>query len=126
MAVLDCVMSVVSTNSFHPRSDYLIPINYQHWPAPCSQQLLLLISCHFCKETLLLQLHLGKLSDLIISESTPRTEPGHLGNLQFWIEESASELQQASELQKELYVILYEYGGKDLLCRAISACRKIF
>ena len=76
---------------------------------------------HYCYNYIL-----GKHSDLIISESTPRTEPGHLGNLQFWIEESASELQQASELQKELYVILYEYGGKDLPCRAISACRKIF
>ena len=55
---VDCVMCYTSsTNSFHPRSDYLIPINYQHWPAPCSQQLLLLISCHFCKQTLLLQLH---------------------------------------------------------------------
>ena len=107
---VNCVMLVVSTNTFHPRSDYLIPIHYQHWPAPWSWHgLLLLISCHFCKEPLYYCYNyiLGKLSDLIISESTPRTEPGHLGNLQFWIEESASELQQASELQKELYVCYF-------------------
>ena len=62
-AVLDCVSVSVSTNSFHPRLlaliiwfPFIISTGLHH-AGPSTQQLLLLISCHFCKEPLLLQSH---------------------------------------------------------------------